>query len=1435
MKSNGTSITPWFFHLILTTLFCLLTSAVHAQAPATTTVQDTVYKSDGSLASGSVVITWPPFISADSKSVLGGSKTVNINAGALQVALVPNAGATPSGTSYDVKYYQSTKIYSQETWVVPSSQTSVTLSQVRVNGTPTTSTMLAPSQITGSAIVSNLTATQTITAPATAGVIPLRLKGNSTANANVLEIYDSQATPQLQSLFDPAGALISAKAPTFSPMTQGSIQFAGPGGLLSQDNANLFWDNTNKRFGIGTFSPTGQLHLGGAGQAITNNYGLLVDNKSAGTNNWNIWSGTRTAPSDLYDYSHFSSNILNDDIALGAGGQHITSTATLNVNDASTGTAVAILGQVTTSGPGAASLVVSNTGQTLHNGTGSIARAAGIVGYVENDSSGVISNAYSVWAQQNANWGSGQIINNIGINVDDQAGGGTNNWAIKTGTGLVEFGDQVLGKNINFIRYANQFSGANAGAKIAAAIVDLPSTGGTVDASGLQGSQTISTDVFSSVTISVTVIFGAGTYAFSLDTSIPKNITVIMDRGAALAPASGKILTINGKIEAPCGQPIFSGSGTIVYGENTPEVCAEWHGFGTANTGANNQLALQAAVTAAAGRLLRFASTGVANVEGTIAVPSNSHLRGNGTALQLMQTSASAVPLFHATGASNVVFDNLYLYGTGVWTNGNTNGRDAIFTSGSTNVSVLNNTIRNFGGIGIYLDSGTDFLVQGNVIEGTWVLGVNSSGQGCDTLKFCQGAGYAGEFGIFIGDITASSGSVIILGNTIYNELVGIDGGSDASHATVNWVVSDNIIHDIMGQHCFYVGGENLVVSGNTCSDAYLDGIKAVDNSTSPAHIRSWSITGNTILRASGNGMTLELTSGTIDLTGIGVTGNTLVGGGGIAVRGVASSPNGEVIGGLISNNTFSQIVGTAVKVDDYVSRLKIDGNLIDGTTENSIWVNDAHGQYIDVTNNTIYDGGVVPFLPIMYEAGTNGNVSDNTVIDTRGGSAANYGIYVSATPAPTLRLNRNYVRGEILYNVRLDAAVQSAMDNDWNSSINNTSRVPARVIDQALSLTGVLTSTVATGTAPLSVASTTAIANLNADMVDGLHGSSLVPTTTTVNGHALSGNVSVTASDVGLGSVENTALSTWAGSSNITTLGTITVGTFPYGGLSGVPSTFAPSAHNLLSTAHGDTAVASPVLGDLLYGNSTPAWGRLAGQTTTTKKFLSQTGNGSVSAAPSWVQPACADLSNGATGCSTTVGTAATHAATDFATAGAAVTGGVCTNQAATAISANGVPTCTTLTSTYVDGSIITSAASQVLNHPTIGISGTAASSHVLTVGTAPSCVFSTGGGTTPSCALETGSTDYAGTMTIGTGTGSPGSSGTITLTFNATMGTNSPVCVTSLTKGATDWSVNSTVRITTQSTTAPVFSWLSASATALVTLATSTNYKISYICIAK
>ncbi|GBD07663.1 hypothetical protein HRbin21_01494 [bacterium HR21] len=51
---------------------------------------------------------------------------------------------------------------------------------------------------------------------------------------------------------------------TVTGLTAGSVVFAGSGGALSQDNANLFWDDGNNRLGIGTNAPATTLHVAGA-------------------------------------------------------------------------------------------------------------------------------------------------------------------------------------------------------------------------------------------------------------------------------------------------------------------------------------------------------------------------------------------------------------------------------------------------------------------------------------------------------------------------------------------------------------------------------------------------------------------------------------------------------------------------------------------------------------------------------------------------------------------------------------------------------------------------------------------------------------------------------------------------------------------------------------------------------------------------------------------------------------------------------------------------------------------------------------------------------------------------------------------------------------------------------------------------------------------
>jgi hypothetical protein len=68
--------------------------------------------------------------------------------------------------------------------------------------------------------------------------------------------------------------------------TLGSVLFAGASGLLSQDNTNFFWDNTNKRLGIGNATPSNPLDVLGDVRSFKNQNAassIIVSNTTSGT------------------------------------------------------------------------------------------------------------------------------------------------------------------------------------------------------------------------------------------------------------------------------------------------------------------------------------------------------------------------------------------------------------------------------------------------------------------------------------------------------------------------------------------------------------------------------------------------------------------------------------------------------------------------------------------------------------------------------------------------------------------------------------------------------------------------------------------------------------------------------------------------------------------------------------------------------------------------------------------------------------------------------------------------------------------------------------------------------------------------------------------------------------------------------------------------
>jgi hypothetical protein len=122
----------------------ILAAAGAPAQPRLATIQDVLYKADGTRFNGLLIISWNSFESNNTSNIVSQGLTVRVVDGNFLVQLVPTTDSNPP-TSYNVKYNSDGKIQFEETWVVGAVSTPLRIRDVRAS-TTSPSPLQPPSQ-----------------------------------------------------------------------------------------------------------------------------------------------------------------------------------------------------------------------------------------------------------------------------------------------------------------------------------------------------------------------------------------------------------------------------------------------------------------------------------------------------------------------------------------------------------------------------------------------------------------------------------------------------------------------------------------------------------------------------------------------------------------------------------------------------------------------------------------------------------------------------------------------------------------------------------------------------------------------------------------------------------------------------------------------------------------------------------------------------------------------------------------------------------------------------------------------------------------------------------------------------------------------------------------------------------------------------------------
>jgi hypothetical protein len=134
------------------------------------------------------------------------------------------------------------------------------------------------------------------------------LIANVSSGAGTLQQVTTNGNTSNVGIVISAGGL-STNSLTDTALTSGSVTFAGSGGLISQDNVNLFWDDTNNRLGINTNTPGNSLDVHTSGTtpilALNNTVGSqsAISFLNTSSAKWRI-GNTATNTFDVHNFAN---------------------------------------------------------------------------------------------------------------------------------------------------------------------------------------------------------------------------------------------------------------------------------------------------------------------------------------------------------------------------------------------------------------------------------------------------------------------------------------------------------------------------------------------------------------------------------------------------------------------------------------------------------------------------------------------------------------------------------------------------------------------------------------------------------------------------------------------------------------------------------------------------------------------------------------------------------------------------------------------------------------------------------------------------------------------------------------------------------------------------------------------------------------------------